>query len=202
MANAYHFEGVAGFLGTYGLLSSFLVGYGTISWPLTQQLKDAFKWKEEVEAAFQKLKATMTTILVLALPNFSLPFLLETDASGTGLGAVLMQNHRPIAYYNHVLSPRNRLRSIYERELMAIVFAIQKWRHYLLGRHFSIHTDQRSLKYLLERVISADYQKWLSKIIGYDFEIRFKPGLENKVADALSRIPSGVEIELATLTFP
>ena len=86
---------------------------------------------------------------------------------------------------------------------MVIVFAIQKWRHYLLSCHFIIHTDQRSLKYLLEQwQISFDYQKWFSNIIWYDFEIRYKPGLENRAADALSRIFSEDVVELAAITFP
>ncbi|RVW39687.1 Transposon Tf2-8 polyprotein [Vitis vinifera] len=100
----------------------------------------------------------MTTIPVLALPNFSQLFIVETDASGYGLGAVLMQSHRPVAYFSQVLTARERQKSIYERELMAIVLAVQKWRHYLLGRHFI-----------------------------------FRPGMENKAADALSRIPISME---------
>ena len=127
-----------------------MANYGSIAWPLTELLrKDNFHWEPKVEAAFAALKQAMTQILVLALPKFSRTFIVGTDASGTSIGAVLMQDQRPLAFFSQALPHSARLKSMYERELIAVVRAVQKWRHYLLGRKFIIRTDQRSLKFLL-----------------------------------------------------
>lgn len=93
-----------------------------------------------------------------------------------------------MSFFSKVLGKRASMRSIYEKELMAIVFAILKWRHYLLGRKFMVKTDQSSLRFLLEqREVGTEYQMWLTKIMGFDFEIHYNPRASNRVADALSR---------------
>ena len=128
---------VRGFLGLTGYYRRFIQHYGSIGATLTQRLKKGgFKWSEESEGAFLKLKSAMMSLPILALPNFELPFEIETDASRFGVGAVLVQSRRPIAFYSHTLSMRDRARPVYKRELMAVVLSIQRWRPYLLGAKF------------------------------------------------------------------
>lgn len=100
----------------------------------------------------------MTTTPVLALPDFNKIFVIESDASGAGIGAVLMQEGRPIAYASKALSPSYLSLSIYDREMLAIIHAVTKWRPYLIGRRFQIRTDHKSLKYFLEQKISSPEQ--------------------------------------------
>lgn len=116
------------------------------------------------------------------------------------MGAILTQNKHPIAYFSQALGVRGQAKSIYEKELMAIVLAIQKWRHYLIGRHFVVWTDQRSLGFILEqREVGIEYQNWASELLGYDFEVHFKPGKQNNAADAFSRHPQLENVQFSAL---
>ena len=124
----------------------------------------------------------------LGIPDFTKSFVLECDASGKGIGVVLMQEGRSLAFTNKQLSERNLGKSIYEKEMLAILHVVDLWHPYLLGKHFQIKTDHQSLNYFLEQCISSlEQQKWVTKLSGYDYEIIYKKGKDNVVVDALSQ---------------
>ncbi|GJU08920.1 retrotransposon-related protein [Tanacetum coccineum] len=182
----------------------FIKGYAIISHSLTQLLKkNSFQLSNTTQVAFEELKEAMIQALVLKLPNFE-EFVIETDASRGGIGVLLQQGGHPVAYYSKTLAPRHQALSTYENELLAVIQALDKWRGYLLGRHFKIKTDHFSLKYLLDQRINTPSQmKWLPKLMGFYYEILYKKGSENYAADALSRVPTSSQILqmiLATVT--
>ena len=178
-----------GFLGLTGYYRRFIKGYGMIAKPLTDLLKkNNFQWTDIAQTAFEQLKKVMVTAPVLALPNFNLPFVVESDASSEGIGAVLSQEGKPIAYFSKGLGPKHQALSVYEREMLAILAAVKKWNAYLTGRHFKIKTDHYSLKFLLDQKANTPAQQaWIVKMMGYDYEVLFRKGSTNIVADALSR---------------
>lgn len=130
--------------------------FGIISRPLKDLLKKnvVFVWSSEHQAAFDALKLALTTAPVLALPDFTKQFEIETDASDKGVGAVLMQSGYPLAFLSRSLGPQNRGLSTYEKECLAILLVVDHWRSYLQFGEFVIRTDQRSLTHL-------DDQCWL-----------------------------------------
>ncbi|GJS36091.1 gypsy/ty3 retroelement polyprotein [Tanacetum coccineum] len=156
-----------GFLGLTGYYRRFIKGYATISKPLIALLKkNLFEWTNVAQQAFEDLKITM---------------LIE------GIRAVLQQQGHLIAFLSRSLAPRHKRLFTYEKELWVVVYALEKWRRYLLDRHFKIKTDHFSLKYLMEQRLTTPFQiKWLPKLLGYDYEIIYKKGSENIVTDALS----------------
>ena len=118
--------------------------YGLITKPLTEQLKkNSFDWTLEAMEAFNELKRAMSSTPMLALPNFNKLFVLDTDASSKAIGVVLMQQGHFIAFMGQALRAKIQSLSIYEKELLSLIFAVTKWRHYLLGNHYS-------LRFLLE----------------------------------------------------
>jgi hypothetical protein len=181
-----------GFLGKCTYYRKFFKGFFQLCAPLTDLTKKgAFKWSEEAQATMEKMKKVMSTCLVLALSDFGLPFTLECDASGEGIGAVLMQNRHPLAYESQQLRGPELLYNIYDKEMLAIMHALSKFWQYLVGAWFVVKSEHNSLKYLLEQKdLNESQQKWVSKIQAYDFDIEFVKGKNNAVVDALSRRPS------------
>jgi len=188
-----------GFLGLAGYYRRFVRSFGVIAGPLHALTKtDAFEWTAVAQQAFEDLKAALCQAPVLSLPLFDKQFVVETDACGQGIGAVLMQEGHPLAYISRQLKGKQLHLSIYEKELLAVIFAVRKWRHYLLQSHFIIKTDQRSLKYLLEQRLNTPIQQqWLPKLLEFDYEIQYRQGKENVVADALSRVEGSEVLHMA-----
>ncbi|KAF7807803.1 Ty3/gypsy retrotransposon protein [Senna tora] len=178
-----------GFLGLTGYYRKFVKDYAAVAYDLTELLKrNHFFWNASTEKAFNDLKVKMTQAPVLTLPNFQKTFVVETDASNTGVGAVLSQEGHPVAYFSKKLSKKLSLSSAYVRELYAITQAVMKWRHYLLGRKFVVKTDHQSLKELMRQVVQTPEQQfYLTKLMGFDFDVEYRSGRTNLAADALSR---------------
>ncbi|GKB50487.1 reverse transcriptase, partial [Tanacetum coccineum] len=159
-------------------------------WPEPKNIKQL-----RAQGAFEELKEAMTHAPVLALPDYNKTFTVETDASGLGIRAILQQEGHSIAFLSKTLAPKHQSLSTYEKEFLAVLMALEKWRGYLLDKNFKIKTDHFSLKYLMGQRLTTPFQtKWLPKLLGFDYEISYKSGSENVVADALLRISSGAKL--------
>jgi hypothetical protein len=180
------------FLGLCTYYRRYVKGFSQLTTPLTDLTrKGAFSWNDTAQETFENLKQVMSSCPVLALPDFTQPFVVECDASGEGIRAVLMQNHHPIAFESRKLREHECLYSIYDKEMLAIMHALAKFRQYLVGGKFKIKTDHNSLKYFLDQKdLNERQQKWVSKVQAFDFEIEYVKGKSNVVADALSRKPA------------
>ncbi|KAF7821193.1 reverse transcriptase [Senna tora] len=158
--------------------------------PLNEIIKKdvGFKWGKEQEAAFNTLKEKLSSAPLLLLPDFSKTFEIECDASGIGVGVVLMQDKRPIAYFSEKLNGATLNYSTYDKELYALVRALETWQHYSWSKEFVIHTDHESLKHLKgQDKLNRRHARWVEFIETFPYVIRYKQGKENVVADALSR---------------
>ena len=131
-----------GVLGLTGYYTRFIENYGIICWPLFDALKkDSLIWLDKQEAAFQLLQKKITSPPVLAMPNFSMPFTLEADASDQGIGVVLMQQGKPMSFISKSLGPKSAGLSTYDKEAMAILEALKKWKHYFYANSLITRTD-------------------------------------------------------------
>jgi transposase InsO family protein len=184
---------VRGFLGLTRYYRKFIRSYGDIAAPLTQFLKrDAFRWTSAANTSFEALKVALTTAPVLQLPDFTRAFIVDCDASGSGIGAILHQGEGLLAFFSLAMQPHHAKLAAYERELIGLVKAVRHWHPYLWTRPFVVRTGHFSLKYLLDQRLSTIPQHaWVSKLFGYQFTVEFKSGKQNTVADALSRCDEG-----------
>ncbi|GJY39282.1 putative reverse transcriptase domain-containing protein [Tanacetum coccineum] len=178
------------FLGLAGYYRRFIEGFSKIAKPMTKltQKKVAFEWGDKQEAAFQTLKNKLCSAPILALPQGAENFIVYCDASHKGLGAVLMQNEKVIAYASRQLKIHEKNYTTHDLELGAVVFALKIWRHYLYGTKCTVFTDHKSLQHILDqKELNMRQHRWLELLSDYDCEIRYHPGKANVVADALSR---------------
>jgi hypothetical protein len=185
---------VRNLLGMAGYYRRFIKGFSSIARPMTEHLKkdNKFVWTPKCEESFQIIKRKLTTAPVLTLPDIHQNFFIFCDASRQGLGCVLMQNEKVIAYASRLLKPHEQNYPTHDLELAAIVHALKIWRHYLIGNKCHIFIDHKSLKYIFTQPdLNLRQRRWLELIKDYDLEIHYHPWEANKIADALSRKPFG-----------
>ncbi|CAL9126718.1 unnamed protein product, partial [Musa textilis] len=143
-----------------------------------------FVWGDDCEQSFQELKRRLTSAPILTIPSGSGEFVVYTDASRKGLGCVLMQEGRVIAYASRQLKGYELNYPTHDLELVAIIFVLKIWRHYLYGRQFEIFTDHKSLKYIFtQKELNMRQRRWIELLKDYDCAIRYHPGKANVVAD-------------------
>jgi hypothetical protein len=143
-----------------------------------------FVWDEDCEKAFHTLGEHLTTATVLAQPDNTKPFDVYCDASGSGLGCVLMQDNHVIAYAPQPFWPHEKNYPTHDLELAAVIHALKIWRHYFMGTHCNIYTDHKSLKYIFTQAnLNMRQRRWLELIKDYDLEVQYHPGKANVIAD-------------------
>ena len=189
---------VRAFLGLTGYYRRFIPDYAALTVPLTDLTRkgapNEVSWNKKCEDAFEKLKQLLCSSPILRSPDFSRPFILQTDASDRGVGAVLSQEsedgeEHPVGYFSRKLLPREERYATVEKECLAIKLGVQAFRVYLLGRHFTIQTDHRSLQWLDRlKETNSRLTRWSLALQPYQFTVQHRAGTLNQNADAFSRI--------------
>lgn len=187
------------FVGLCSHYRRFIPGFSSVAAPLTDLTKGvgakrrSIEWSAVCQDAFDKMKALMTSSSVLQHPALSKPFVIETDASDFGVGAVLLQRDdndvlHPLAYESKKLSSTEKGYPIQERELLAVLHALRTWRCFVDGANYVVYTDHNPLQYLRSQTKPTPrLVRWISEIETYSPTIKYKSGKENGVPDALSR---------------
>ncbi|GJX35488.1 putative reverse transcriptase domain-containing protein [Tanacetum coccineum] len=181
---------IRSFLGLAGYYRRFIANFSKIAKPLTSltQKNQKYVWGVEQEEAFQTLKNNLCDAPILTLPDGVEDFVVYCDASNQGLGCVLMQRSKVIAYASRQLKTHEKNYTTHDLELGAVVFALKTWRHYLYGTKSVIYTDHKSLQHIFDqKELNMRQRRWIELFSDYECEIRYHPGKANVVADALSR---------------
>ena len=180
---------VRSFHGLATFYRRFVRGFSSITAPITDCIrKGVFEWTKAASTAFQLLKERMTQAPILRLPDFTKVFEVSCDASGVGIGGVLSQESHPVAYFSEKLSDAKLRYSTYDKEFYAVVQSLKHWRHYLLHQEFVLFSDHEALKYLhAQKKLNFRHSRWVEYLQDYTFVLKHKAGVENRVADALSR---------------
>ncbi|KAD4584208.1 hypothetical protein E3N88_21809 [Mikania micrantha] len=178
------------FLGLAGYYRRFIEGFSKIAQSLTALTHKGTKynWTDKQEAAFHLLKQKLGSAPILSLPEGTEDFVVYCDASAQGLGCVLMQRDKVIAYASRQLRPHEKNYTTHDLELGAVVFALKIWRHYLYGTKCTIYTDHKSLQHIFDqKELNMRQRGWVELLNDYECAIKYHPGKANVVADALSR---------------
>ena len=194
---------VRSFLGLAGYYRKFVKDYSKIAGPLSALTSKTLKfaWNDQCEKSFQELKRRLTEAPILTLPDGSEDFMVYTDASKEGLGCVLMQRGKVIAYASRKWKAHEGKYATHDMELAAVIFALGKWRHYLYGAKFTVLTDHKSLKYVFtQKELNNRQRRWMELLEDYDCTIQYHPGKANVVADALSRKVYAANLSVSDMT--
>lgn len=181
---------IRSFMGLAGYYRRFVEGFSRVAYPITSLQKKGrtFKWTPECQQSFERLKHLLTSAPILSIADPNKDYVVCTDASREGVGGVLMQEGKVIAYELRKLREHEQKYCSYDLELAAVIYALKMWRHYLLGRKFLLLTDHHSLtNYFSQPTLNVRQARWADFLSGFDFDIKHLKGKENHVADALSR---------------
>ncbi|GJR48005.1 putative reverse transcriptase domain-containing protein [Tanacetum coccineum] len=181
---------IRSFLGLAGYYRRFIANFSKIAKPLTSltQKNQKYMWGVEQEEAFQTLKNNLCEAPILSLPDGVEDFVVYCDALNQGLGCVLMQRNKVIAYVSRQLKIHEKNYTTHDLELRAVVFALKTWRHYLNGTKSVIYTEHKSLQHIFDqKELNMRQRRWIELFSDYECEIRYHPGKANVVVDALSK---------------
>jgi hypothetical protein len=190
------------FLGMGGYYRSFIPSYAKVAQPLYDLLKktSTWKWTETEKQAMDQIKQALVSAPVLVMPDYSKPFIIQTDGSAQGIGAVLCQQskddttgeevERPIAYVSRSLKPAETRYAATHLEMLAVIYGINKFRHYVAGTKFKLQTDHKALEGLMKsKDLQGRMARWVTSLQEYDFTLQYRKGSANANADTLSRLP-------------